>query len=902
MGNEDKYNQGPFKKDGSGIDSPVFASSDGTMGQVSDYDSWDWKQIEAAINGFSAGTNSGNNVSRARGASDPQSLQDAADGFYQVQVALQSVAEVLQEQGKALAGVGGPWKGDAADAFHDMIVGFSRQVHATANVLSGGATGGNSVPQQLANNAVNLRNAQHLITEIDQWYARQAQLAGASTMKNGLIKVSEQPQVVDMMTNDMRKVLKSLASEYQVTIDSVHTPSPVNPPGGGGDMNQPGTGDGPGTPGPGTGDAPGTPGPGTGDAPGAGMGGGSPFTGGAGVGGSGGGVGGGAPDPTSLADLGIGSGAGGLSPLTDRGGVGGEGGGFGGFPGVPMTPGIGGGALGTGGEPTESSGLLDPSAEPWKGGNSLGDGDLLPTGGLNLPERGRTKRVSLAGGLTPPEEFTGPTDVGASGAGGLGRLGVMPMVPGMGGGVPGVSGDEPSDASGLVDPSVEPWKGDSGAAGEDPLPTAEGLGDRSGLKPWAGSPEVGTPGAGVGGVGAGMPGMPMVPGMGGGVPGVSGDEPSDASGLVDPSVEPWKGDTGVAGEDSLPTAGVSGGGNGLTLPAGGPTAPVSLAGGAGSAEPWTGSGAGAGMPYMPPMGGASGAGGKGGGEPSDASGLLEASTEPWTGERGAAMEDVAPGTPAGGPGLGIRGGRGTPVAAVTPVVGIPPGAGERERASEERRWQSAELVETDGSERGVGVPVELERDTVGEDGAENSLPHDRVAIVQPSADEELEDITAWDEGGWSLGGGREDEEEEIFEPGYSTEVLMWTGEAQSAAVTTTADQDGESEEAGEFADAHATARRDLIEEAKEQSRRMIWKPNRSGAAAQGLSGTMPMTLTCGLADDDDEEDETQAAEAEAAAASDEEQEEEDGGNTVAKLLHQDEGAWGIGGKGADAFA
>ncbi|MET9914406.1 hypothetical protein ABZZ74_48245, partial [Streptomyces sp. NPDC006476] len=459
MGDEDKYNQGPFKKGGRGIDNAVFASPDGTVGQVSDYDSWDWKQIEAAINGFSAGTNNSSNASRARGASDPQSLQDAADAFYQVQVALQSVAEVLQEQGKALAGGGGAWKGDAADAFLDMIVGFSRQVQATANVLSGGATGSHSVPQQLANNAVNLRNAQQLITEIDQWYARQAQLAGASTMKNGLIRVSEQPQIVEMMTNDMRKVLKSLASEYQVTIDSVHTPSPVTPPGGGGDMNQPGTGDGPGTGSPGTGDGPGTGSPGTGDGPGTGR----PGTGdgpGTGVGG------GGAPDP------GIGSGAGGDSPFTGGTRVGGADGGLGGMSAVPMMPGIGGGAPGVGGEPTDSSGLLDSSAEPWKGGTSLGNGDLLPTGGQNNP----------VGGLRRPEEFTGPTDVGApeAGAGGLGGLGVMPMMPGMSGGAPGVSGSEPSDASGLLDPSVDPWKGDTGVAGEDPLPAAEVSGGGSG--------------------------------------------------------------------------------------------------------------------------------------------------------------------------------------------------------------------------------------------------------------------------------------------------------------------------------------------------------------------------------------------------------------------------------------
>lgn len=120
-------------------------------------------------------------------------------------------------------------EGAAADAFCDMINTFSRQVKATADVLSGGEAG-NSVPQQLANNSVNLYNAQVKIADIDAWYADQAVKMGVKPMSNGLIPIHEKPQLVEMMTSDMRAVLKSLAGEYQVTIDSVHTPPPVTSP------------------------------------------------------------------------------------------------------------------------------------------------------------------------------------------------------------------------------------------------------------------------------------------------------------------------------------------------------------------------------------------------------------------------------------------------------------------------------------------------------------------------------------------------------------------------------------------------------------------------------------------------------------------------------------------------
>ncbi|MFE2062747.1 WXG100 family type VII secretion target, partial [Streptomyces sp. NPDC059467] len=224
MGSPD-YNTGGFNDSGDG----VFGDPGTDPGSINDYNSWDWKQIMAAINGMSAGTGSASNQERAKGISDPQSLMDAAGHFLNAQVVLSGIAKAIADQAKALAGENGPWKGDAADAFLDMINTFSRQVKATSDVLSGGEAG-NSVPQQLADNSVNLYNAQVKIADIDTWYANQAVRMGVKPMSNGLIPIHEKPELVEMMTSDMRAVLKSLAGEYQVTIDSVHTPPPVTSP------------------------------------------------------------------------------------------------------------------------------------------------------------------------------------------------------------------------------------------------------------------------------------------------------------------------------------------------------------------------------------------------------------------------------------------------------------------------------------------------------------------------------------------------------------------------------------------------------------------------------------------------------------------------------------------------
>ncbi|MFE9414367.1 hypothetical protein ACFYMX_01735 [Streptomyces griseofuscus] len=680
MGSPD-YNTGGFSDSGDGI----FADPGNDPGSIDDYNSWDWKQIMAAINGMSAGTGSDANQERAKGISDPQSLMDAAGHFLNAEVVLAGIAKSLADQANALAGENGPWKGAAADAFCDMINTFSRQVKATADVLSGGEAG-NSVPQQLANNSVNLYNAQVKIADIDAWYADQAVKMGVKPMSNGLIPIHEKPQLVEMMTSDMRAVLKSLAGEYQVTIDSVHTPPPVTSPTDGPDVpdNVPDVPE-PDLTGPNLPDvnapdpqafsAPDTSGLSDPEMPGvdpmSALATPSPYSGGTGVDGDAPGLdglpkdalGNDTLDPNALDKA--------LNPAAFPGGSSLDDG----LPTFSPTSFPGGLNTGTGeGKfPTLADNLAENPAS-WSDTGGLpedfpGDTGVGGTGGLNAgeglgdvaPERfpgGLDTESGLPEGLASPSlldnALESPALDGLSeGEQGLGTGG-MPMMPGMGaGGMPQSGAPDRSDSSGLLDSEAEPWSGDPSVADEIGGRGADAGGDGLGL-PLDEAEAAGYPGGlsteeGLTGMGTG--GMPMMPGMGaGGMPQSGAPDRSDSSGLLDSEAEPWVGDPEVGEEIGGRGAGAGGEGLGLPLDEEAEALPGALA-----AEEAEGSALGMGgmngMPMMPGMGGG-GPAAQGTTDPSDASGLLDPEGEPWTGEPGV-PEEITGGAGAGGEGLAL---------------------------------------------------------------------------------------------------------------------------------------------------------------------------------------------------------------------------------------------------------
>lgn len=665
------YNTGPFHE---GENGGIFGGNSG--GADGDYESWDWKQIKAAIVGGSAvppgadGNISSTDSAAMQSVANPQTFFDAATSFNNAQQRMLIVADSISQQARALAGENGPWKGEAAKAFLNLMEKFALKVKHQAESIGGGDAHVNPIPGQLWNNGNQLIWAQNQINAIDVWYAQQATEDGVTAMDNGLIPVSQRPEIVAMLTRDMKEVARHLTGQYKITRDEVKpvdtsafdgpgtgppvTPPPVAPPPPAAPPPvPPPVAPPPPVPPPGSVPPPGgTPPPGSVPPPAAfnatppptGGGGGAPpptpFPGG-----------GGAPPPTPFA-------GGGAPPPTPFPGGGGPGGGAptpfpggggapsptpfpgGGGPGGANGPGPAGGGLPTPFVPTPAPNSSGPNAnnnikapvpKPFPGaGEGLPGLEKPPGGGAPKPfpgSSGLPNNLSTNAPTPPPVSSpNAPVDwaTGGSPGGspmpenrGGGMPGGFPGGAGMPGGANSGGGPERSDASGLLNGGPKPWQG-------TPPP---GLGDPSGLDApaktptdWA-SPAQRSPQA-FPGAGAGMPpggGMPGSPGAGA-ANGGSGAERSDASGLLNGGPKPWTGtDMPGLGDPS-----------GVDAPA---TDPAEWAT-SNQRSPQAFPGAGAGMPPgggMPGSPGAGAANGGSGAERSDASGLLGNETKPWTG-------------------------------------------------------------------------------------------------------------------------------------------------------------------------------------------------------------------------------------------------------------------------------
>lgn len=663
------YNSNGFHQ---GSDGTIFGNLDG-LGKVADYENWDWKQIKAAIYGMSSGVETEANLAHARAIADPQSLLDAANAFYHVQRTLEGVTKSLVDQAKALAGDNGPWGGGAADSFLEMMTNFSRQVKANADVLSGGSTGDHSIPHQLANNAIAFQSAQNKLAEIDTWYANQAIAMRVTPMADGLIPISQKPELVAMMNEDMRAVLKSLAHSYQVTTDVIVNPTPVASP-----TNHP----------------------------------------------DGSGNDSGLPDPDATPDLGgpdtgIGDGLGDTGSLSDLSG----------YPdtGLESSSGIGDGLGGVG-----DLGGLDKSGDPtaYPGGLGLDDPGLDGTGldGTGLGDLG----LDGLGSLDPSALHNALNPLAFPGLGGLA-------------GLRGLGADGKGSLGGLstADPAAF---GDTGLGDGigDGLTDGLGSGLTDGLAADSLSPaQLAT-----------SSGMPYMPGMGGMGSNGAGQtsEPTDASGLLDASADPWEGEETPGGDEIGSELGAAAGGEGLGL---------------------------GGVPYLPGMGGTgvSGAGRDGAGERTDASGLLDPSSEAWEGEEESG-DDEAGSVVGALPGVPYLPGFGATEGVARTGATRPAEEGATEERTAPGTPEAAPAPEPTAAEAPVAV---------GSDG--RPLPAD-------DADDGEEDFSAWEAGAAGAG---------AFVP------LLWAVRGEGDRET-----DHQADEPGESGEPRST-----------------WQPDRTGTASPG---------------------------------------------------------------------
>ncbi|HEX7304354.1 hypothetical protein [Lentzea sp.] len=635
----------------------LVATGSGAGTTRADYEAWDWKQIKASIYGTAAVVSNASE-DRLAGPANPLTLYDAALSFRATQELLYSIGKNVAAQAKALAGDNGPWSGEAAKSFLVMMDQFSRAFTNHADQLAGGPAKLNPVAEQLWRAANHLNWAQQTVHAIDLHYAEQARRNIGNRqdviMPDGRVVIGKFPEIVAMMTADMRKVLKDLASDYEVMkfdteLAAPPTPKPLAdvpkaPPGNreNPDLDRasiaPTKFAVPDLP-PGLTQSPdlvsasiaptrfAMP-----DSPP------SSFQG---------------PDPVSASIAPTKSAVPDLSPSS--------------FQSTDPAPFNARGMVVDGGNaftptPFDASGTRSPgganafdpanlpsgssfSPQPFNGTgvpNGISPMPFSPSAftsssgpgssnGVNVPKPGSAagtgltplQRASIApfdGAKTPNASTTPPTGWAAGtapqglgledrpGAGMPGMPMMPPMAPGAGNGA-GANGSERSDASGLIGGEIDPWKSAGVPAFGDPELGAAQLGGER--ERWSAVSPSGVPASG-------MPGMPMMPPMAPGAgsgAGANGSERSDASGLIGGEVAPWE-SAGVPafGDPELGAAQLGGERERWS-----------------AAPPVVGESVGApGVPMMPPMapGAAAGVSGP---ERSDASGLIGAEVAPWEG-------------------------------------------------------------------------------------------------------------------------------------------------------------------------------------------------------------------------------------------------------------------------------
>jgi uncharacterized protein YukE len=634
----DPNNSGGFTTDSNGVwVDPTQLPAGGQ-----DFVGWTWKQIEAAILGGGSMTVTADSASRAKGNVDPQTLQDAANIFETAQQTLSVISQSIKDQTAALAGENGPWKGTAATQFVQLMATMAAKVDGQVDQLTGGGDSSRSIPNQLANSAAYLQWAQNTIRYIDSYYAQQV-IARGQQLGDGRAYISQFPEAVQMMTNDMKNVADQLEAKYNTfavktlsvpDTTGTGTPGPGNPPPPPSDVPPPPS------------DVP----PPSSSPPSAGP---PPDTGGS----SGGG--GGNPQPFTSASIapppgGSGGGGGNLPPFTSAsiapppGGSGGGGGNLPPFTSASIAPPPGGGGAGGGG------GILSPnlSGPPGSGGGSglNGAGNIPPFIGANIPappgsigSGSGNSKSGTGNGTSGLNNFqnanigSGPGGAG-TGAGGLGSFHSLNV-----GGAPG----------GINATGTGPGTGNAGLTGLG----GTGLNNNA-LAPVNLPPSLANP---PGNVNAGGASTPMMPpgGMGGGATGANnGSDRPDSAGLLGGVEKPWTvampnglGDPNSLGETPplqsaswAPPPGIGTGGGGVApgasdaahIPGAGAFTPppsgsnVPNLTGNRSSVPLPGGGAPPlGAPMMPPPGGAAaGTAGSATDRP-DSAGLLSGASQPW---------------------------------------------------------------------------------------------------------------------------------------------------------------------------------------------------------------------------------------------------------------------------------
>lgn len=225
--------QGQKEKDGK----KYVAIGNGKMfdpGTAHDYSGASWRESEMCILG-AADTGTANFAAAHDAVANPQSVIDGARHAADAAQALLDVANALPEISKALSD---HWTGVTATAFMGALTKLHTGIIEQYNVLTGQPSGRGDLSWVLMDVGNALDQAQHMVREIDSYYAHQALRLGAPVIDavggGQLVAISRTPgwgdTLVQWMTEDMRQVMQQLANRYVEDSGNVQTTSPLNGP------------------------------------------------------------------------------------------------------------------------------------------------------------------------------------------------------------------------------------------------------------------------------------------------------------------------------------------------------------------------------------------------------------------------------------------------------------------------------------------------------------------------------------------------------------------------------------------------------------------------------------------------------------------------------------------------
>jgi hypothetical protein len=235
-----------------------------TVGDTTDYSTWDWRKIKVAVTG-SVNTDLATAQDKLTGTSSPQSFYDAATAFEITHGNLRDLHMNLTSWKDFLVGTVDPaWTGQAAGTFRGLLEKTLTSVKGHLDPLAGPPTYAESLNK--AGDA--LGKAVHDINQSDAEYAEKVirryngepakdvfvhtpgRPGGAVVKQKGpppwytyngttIVAISHYPDLDHELTEVMRGHMRDLVGSYKSSVTSMPSPAAIPPPNPGANQDQP---------------------------------------------------------------------------------------------------------------------------------------------------------------------------------------------------------------------------------------------------------------------------------------------------------------------------------------------------------------------------------------------------------------------------------------------------------------------------------------------------------------------------------------------------------------------------------------------------------------------------------------------------------------------------------------